>query len=586
MTEPHKSGIRTTRRGALALFGLGGAATACAPAVELTRSGEVSADGAFEHGVASGDPQARSVILWTRITPVGDGFVPVIWEIDTARDFSNPMSGQAEARAARDFTVKIDATGLQPGTDYYYRFRAGEETSPIGRTRTLPEGSVEGLRFAVASCANLEHGFFNVYDLIARHNDVSGAPPFDALLHLGDYYYEYGADVYDAPNKPPGRRHDPAHEILTLSDYRTRHAQYRRDPNLQDATAAMPLIAIWDDHETANDSWQGGAQNHNEGEGPWEERKQAALRAYYEWMPVREPAPSRARDTFYRSFDFGDLLTLVAVETRLTARAQPLVVEDYVDEIIADADAFRRDYLNDPSRDMLGAEQEAYIVDSFAKSKADGVAWRMLANQVILGRIMTPDFTPYITPEATQAIETDWPGIHDFLTLSKYNLPFYPDSWDGYEAARERFYGALDDAGVNDVLVVTGDAHEFWANGLTRQNGTEMGAEFVTSSVSSKTLTAYLGDATAEHNLLMTRENEDVRYYSALRNGYVEVRLGRKRADVTMHAVDAVNNRDYGSFPQASFRVTKRARGGKDTLKIGQARGLNLLQRALFLGVG
>jgi alkaline phosphatase D len=210
----------------------------------------------------------------------------------------------------------------------------------------------------------------------------------------------------------------------------------------------------------------------------------------------------------------------------------------------------------------------------------------MLANQVILGRIMTPDFTPYVTQEATQAIEKDWPGVHDFLTLSKYNLPFYPDSWDGYPAARERFFGSLDAAGVNDVLTVTGDAHEFWANRLTRDDGTPMGAEFVTSSVTSKTLTAYLGDATAQHNLLMTRENDDARFYTALHNGFLEVELDRKGGRATMHAVDTVNSRDYGTFRAAQFDVRKRKKDGKETLRIARPRGLSLTQRALFMGLG
>ena len=548
-------------------------------------SSEASSSGAFEHGVASGDPTPTSVILWTRISSAMSAPQTVSWEIDTDPDFSSPMTGEAQTSAARDYTVKIDAQVLQPGTVYYFRFRQGEAVSPVGRTKTLPDGSPEAVRLAVVSCANYEHGYFNTYDLIAQRQ-VNGTADYDALIHLGDYYYEYAADAYDAPNKPSGRVHEPAHEIIALDDYRQRHAQYRRDPNLQAVTALMPLIAVWDDHETSNDSWRGGAQNHNEGEGPWEDRKQAALRAYYEWMPVRDPQPGRARETLYRSFQFGDMLTLVGVETRLTARAQPIVIEEHLDEIVRDADAFRESYLNDPSREMLGREQREFIVAEFAQSKANGVQWRMLANQVILGRLMTPDFTPYVTQEAVEAIEKDWPGIHDFLTLSKYGLPFYPDSWDGYPQARERFYAALEREGIHDVLVMTGDAHEFWANRLTRESGTPMGAEFVTSSVSSKTLTAYLGEATAQHNLLLTRENDDARYYNALNNGFIDVELGRKRAKITMMAVDRVNERSYQAFEAASFSVSPRTEEGKETLRIGRPRGLDLKQRALFMGLG
>lgn len=579
--DAHKSGLRTTRRGALALLGLGGAA-ACSPALDPLKNDAVSSTGTFEHGVASGDPLASSVILWTRVTPSADGPVDVAWEIDTDKDFSNPVTGTAQARAVRDYTVKVDASGLESGRDYFYRFIAGDQTSPVGRTKTLPEGETKDVRLAVVSCSNFEHGYFNVYDLIAQKNDAEGGAHFDALIHLGDYYYEYGANVYDAPNKPEGRIHEPANEIISLSDYRTRHAQYRRDPNLQAVTAGMPMIAIWDDHETSNDSWQGGAENHSENEGSWEDRKTAALRAYYDWMPVREPAPGRAREAFYRHFQFGDLLTLVGVETRLTARAEPFVLENFTDDIVADPDGFKAERINDPSREMLGAEQRDYIVETFAQSKADGTHWRMLANQVIMGRLLTPDFTPYVTEEATKAIEKDWPGIHDFLTLSKYSLPFYPDSWDGYPVARERFYAALDQAGVNDMMVLTGDAHEFWANDLTREDGTKMGAEFVTSSVSSKTLTAYLGDGTEDHNLLLTQSNPDARYYNALNNGFIELTITPKKTTADMWAVDRVNSRDYNVFRAAQFTVRPR----QNSLKITRPKGLNLAQRALFHGLG
>lgn len=579
----HKSGIgHLSRRSALSLFGLGGVA-ACSPAMDGRQNQAVATTGQFGHGVASGDPSATSVILWTHVSADQDGPVDVIWEIDQDPNFSDPLTGQTQARLVRDYTVKVEAIGLEPGRDYYYRFRVGETLSPVGRTKTLPEGETKDVRLAVVSCSNYEHGYFNVYDLIAQKNADEGGQHFDALIHLGDYYYEYGANTYDAPNKPGGDRiHEPANEIVTLDDYRTRHAQYRRDANLQAVTAGMPLIAIWDDHETSNDSWRGGAENHDESEGDWAARKEAALRAYYEWMPVREPEPGRAREAFYRHFQFGDLLTLVGVETRLTARAEPFVLENFTDEIVADPDGFKANRINDPTREMLGTEQRDYIVETFAQSKANGVGWRMLANQVIIGRLLTPDFTPYVTEEATKAIEKDWPGIHDFLTLSKYSLPFYPDSWDGYPVARERFYAALDLAGVNDMLVVTGDAHEFWANDLTREDGTKMGAEFVTSSVSSKTLTAYLGDGTADHNLLLTQQNPDALYYNALNNGFMALTITPKTTTVDMWAVDKVNAMDYNAFRTAQFTVKKQ----QNSLKITRPKGLNLQQRALFHGLG
>jgi len=402
------------------------------------------------------------------------------------------------------------------------------------------------------------------------------------MIHLGDYYYEYGA--LDTP-RVADRIHEPSHEIIELTDYRQRHAQYRSDAALQSATAAMPLIAVWDDHETSNDSWQTGAQNHQpETEGHWETRRQAALRAYYEWMPVREPRAGHVRSDIYRNFRFGHLANLTCVETRLTARAEPIIIESYIDEITSagGADKFRDEVLYAPGREMFGADQQDFIIDALSQSKQDGVTWRLLANQVIMGRLLTPDFTPYISEEATKRIEIDWPEVRDFLTLSKYNLPVYPDSWDGYPVARENFYAALETAGVNDMLVLTGDAHEFWLNDLTSEAGTKVGMEVVTSSVSSQTLTAYLGDGTAEHNLLLTKENPDAKYYNALKSGFVDLTLTSKQAVVRMMSVDTVLSRDYIVSETARFKITK---SGK-SIKAKSPKGLSLTQRALFHGLG
>ena len=311
-----------------------------------------------------------------------------------------------------------------------------------------------------------------------------------------------------------------------------RHAQYRTDAGLQGITAKMPMIAIWDDHESSNDSWTGGAENHEDGEGDWDERRQAALRAYYEWMPIREPRPGRVRSDIFRSYDYGDLLTLLTVETRLTARAEPIIVEDHFKDIKAkgSADEFQRDILRDPTREMFGPTQSDFIIETLKTSKATGKAWRLMANQVIMGRLLTPDLSPYVTEEAMVSIEKEWAGIRDFVGLSEYNLPVYPDSWDGYPIARENFYGRLIKEDIHDLLVVTGDAHEFWVNDLTSETGEKVGLELVTTSVSSKTLTAYLGGATAEYNLLLTQSNPDALYYNALHNGYIDLTLGRTKA--------------------------------------------------------
>ncbi len=578
MTKPFTK--LPTRRGILGGLA-GGSVAACSDTkrTPFTARSETRT-GRFSHGIASGDPFTTSIMLWTRITPEEKGDISVIWEISKSEDFASITSkGEIKTGLVKDYTVKVEATGLKPGQWYFYRFRSKGAVSPIGRTRTLPDGPTEEARFAIVSCANWQHGYFNVYDHIAREAKKN---PFDALIHLGDYYYEYAADPSPLL---ADRIHDPKNEIIALDDYRRRHAQYRSDPNLQDATAQMPMIAVWDDHETSNDSWKGGAENHNEGEGNWADRKEAALRAYYEWMPLREPKLGSSRSDIYRAFEWGDLASLVCVETRLTARAEQIVVENYLDEITAPggADKFKKDRLYDPSREMFGADQQNFIIDTFKESKQAGKPWRFLVNQVIMGRLLTPDFTPYIDEASLVKIEKDWAGVRAFLTLSKYSLPVYPDSWDGYPVARENFYQALSNADVNDMVVLTGDAHEFWVNELKSENqDNKYGIELVTSSVSSQTLLAYLGDATADHNLLLTQSNADARYYNALVSGYLDLSVSRKNIKARMVGVSTVLSRDYEAFEAAAFTLRKSG----NTVKVGSPKGLNLKQRALFHGLG
>ena len=571
-----------TRRGLLGALTATSAA-ACSPTTSTPFTANTKlAAGTFAHGIASGDPLGGAVILWTRITPDDPtaGPVEVIWEMDQDEDFGTlSASGSFTTTAARDWTVKVDAADLDENAQYFYRFRVGETVSPVGRTKTLPRGSVKSARFAVVSCANWEHGFFNAYDHIARQNH------FDAVIHLGDYYYEYGAGTYDSGSDIEiGRRHVPEHEIISLEDYRLRHGQYRSDPGLQGVTAKMPMIAIWDDHETSNDSWKGGAENHDDSEGTWDDRRQAALRAYYEWMPIREPRAGHVREDIFRSYDWGDLLTLVTVETRLTARAEPLIIEDYFGDIDAagNADGFIADVLRDPSREMFGQAQEDFVIGALKASKDNGTAWRVMANQVIMGRLLTTDMAPYIDEDALLVIEKDWVGVRESMALSKYNLPVYPDSWDGYPVARENFYGRLIKEGVQDIVVLTGDAHEFWVNDLTSETGEKVGVECVTTSVSSKTLTAYLGEATADYSLLLTQSNPDARYYNALHNGYIDFSLTRRRGTVRMMGVSTVKKQDYEAFEAARFTL----KPYKGSVKASSPKGLNLKQRALFSGLG
>ena len=564
----------TTRRSLLA-GGLSLGACAAPEALPFAR-GDVSDRGTFAHGVASGDPGADSVVLWTRVSPPEPGArVETLCRIGTSPDLADARVIRAVAGPARDHCVKIVASGLRPGTTYHYRFETGSDRSRPGTTRTLPRGEVARLRLAVTSCANWQDGYFHAYDQIARRHD---ADPYAALIHLGDYLYEYGREAGAV------RPHEPPHELLTLADYRARHAQYRTDPGLQAATARMPLIPIWDDHESANDAWEGGAENHDAGEGEWSARKRAAMRAYYDWMPVHEPSDPAA---LWRSFGFGDLATIACVETRLAHRSESLDIADYVEEIRAGGfAAFEAARLRDPARRMLGTAQRDFLVDTFARSKRAGQPWRILANQVIMARLKTPDLNPYVPAHALEGIRAQWSGIDDFMALSALGVPLYPDSWDGYPGAREALYGALADAGVHDMLVLTGDAHEFWASNLTREDGTRMGVEMVTSSVSSNTLAQFLGDNTADFNLLLTRENRDARFYDATARGFLDIELTPTRARVEMVAVRGVERPDYTTRRAARFDIRPTRRDGVDTLKITSPRGLGLRQRVLFAGLG
>ncbi|MGE0408069.1 MAG: alkaline phosphatase [Amphiplicatus sp.] len=551
---------RITRRRALTTALLAGAA-ACSPSPKKTPYSAATdgAEGPFRHGVASGDPGARSIVLWTRATTDGAAPVPLAFEIAADRGFSEILrEGEAIAAPAADFTAKALVDGLDPGRIYYYRFRAGEAVSPIGRTRTLPEGQLDRAAFAIVSCSNYPFGYFNVYDLIARRDDL------DAVIHLGDYIYENGVDGYGGDvGAALGRNHEPDHEIVTLADYRRRHAQYKADPASRAMHAAHPLIAIWDDHESANDSWLGGARNHDPAtEGDWAARKRAAMQAYYEWMPIREPAPGRPREAIFRAFSYGDLLTVAALETRLMARAKQFAYSEVTPTLKTreDIDRFRNETLWDPSRAMLGAAQEEFIGETLKASVEAGPAWRVIANQVLMGHVLAPDLTPHVTEAEIVAAEKDWSEARAFVAFSKMNLPMNLDCWDGYPAAREKFYDRVKGAGADGVLVLTGDYHTWWANDLAARDGTPMGVELAVHSVTSPSpfRKDAMGGRGAKYAALVNRENKAVRYLSGEDHGYIALEIGRTEAKAHFMAVDTIERPDYNAFEKAVFTIRNR----------------------------
>lgn len=570
---------KISRRLALTTALFGGAA-ACAPKRELTpfTANADEADAIFRHGVASGDPSADGFVVWTRVSGADDGAeaASLAYEIADDANFENIVaSGVVEARAVSDWTAKAFVRGLAPGRAYHYRFKAGAAMSPAGRSKTLPDGALAGARFAVVSCSNYPFGYFNVYDQIARRDD------FDAVIHLGDYIYEYGPDGYGGEvGAKLGRPHDPPHEIVTLADYRTRHAQYKADPCSRAMHAAHPLIAIWDDHETADNSWTGGAHNHQpETEGDWNERKRAALQAYFEWMPIRDPEPDAPAEAIFRSFSYGDLLTVVALETRLMARGEQIDLNVVAPTLRTpeDVEKFRREVLWDPSRDMLGDAQLAFLDKSFRASKAAGQPWRVIANQVTMAEVIAPDLAPHVTEEDMKELEALWDQARAFVEVSKLGLPANFDAWDGYPASREKFYETARAAGADGLIVVTGDTHAWWANDLARRDGTPMGVELGGHSVTSPSpfRKEFLGGRGDKYALLTNKENKSVRYLSGEDHGYIDLQVRRDGADARFIGVDTIESPSYNVFEKAAFAIGKangvaKFKGAKDlTFKEG-----------------
>ncbi len=500
-------------------------------------------DAVFRHGVASGDPASDSVVLWTRVTTIRPEVI-VRWELAADEEFNQLVaSGEALATPYRDYTVKTIAAGLMPGKTYYYRFHTLGQTSPEGRTRTLPAGRLNNLGIALTSCTNYPFGFFNAYDAIARDEKV------EFVLHTGDYIYEYGADGWGADvGKKIGREHYPTHEIVTLDDYRKRHAQYKSDAGSIAMHAKHPLICLWDDHESANNPWIGGAQNHQPNEGMWRDRRYASIQAYYEWMPVRDPAPGSRRVDLWRHYSFGDLASLVTLETRHTARAKQIDYNDYLDSIKSDADSrrFKNEVLAKPGRAMISPEMEQFLSIALKQSIDEKQPWRLLGNASPMAKMPVPDVgSEGIKLPAGSAV----PGTTaDLLWKGQYNLPFYLDTWDGYHWARERFYDLCHQAGATDLLVLTGDSHSFWSNNLYKDNGMKMGVEIGTAGISSPGdfIESGFGEAQSKKlDQLFMEGVAEVRWTDNMHQGYVRMDITPEAAEANFIGMSTVLKPEY-----------------------------------------
>jgi alkaline phosphatase D len=495
--------------------------------------------GQFTHGIASGDPVQDGVILWTRFVG-GDG--RIAWEVAEDDAFTNiAQRGEAQAGAASDFCVKVDARGLAPGRRYFYRFLSASGPSLTGRTCTAP-AQAQSLTVGLVSCANYGYGHFHAYGHLARRDDV------DLVLHTGDYIYEYGPDQY--PNDEDtvaGRSFDPAREIVTLDDYYARYRQYHSDPDLLALRQAKPLSAVWDDHEIANDAASGGAQNHQRDEGAYADRVAAATKAYFDWMPIRRPEASGPR--VYRSLDWGDLARILLLDTRLIGRARQLsylralglrLLSDG-ERAAAAVEEFRRTQLNDPARTLLGAEQEAWFAAELAASKQRGHTWQIVAQQIAMGEQIIGEGALSFVPASAHGNVRRYVGAAE--RLGRMRMPWNLDAWDGYPAARTRFLEACAAHGAN-VAVLGGDSHNTWLNNLAAPSGGRLAAiEFAGGSVTSPGLESPLAAAPdGARETMMRNANAHLAWCDVSNRGYGVLRFTRAACESEWVAFSDVRN--------------------------------------------
>ena len=510
---------------------------------------QAPAGGAFRHGVASGDPDATSVVLWTRLSSE-EAAPSVRWELASDEGFADVVAqGEAATSAERDHTVKVVVGELEPGAAYFYRFTLGGETSATGRTRTLPQGPLDRLGIAVASCTNYPLGHFNAYDAIARDEEV------DFVFHAGDYIYEYSTEGWGGEvARALGRESLPDREIVTLADYRQRHAQYKSDPASQAMHAAHPFVACWDDHEVTNNPWTGGAQNHQpEEEGDWETRRANALRAYFEWMPIRDPEPRRR---YWRSYRFGDLATFVILETRHTGRDREPPYPDWATiETQEDRDRAWQELIVEPNRRMLAPEMAADARAGLEASVAAGEPWRLVGSASPLERFAIPDIV-----SLGVAREELSEGLEYLADHGRWNWPWYTDTWDGYPQARQAFYDMARGAGARDLLVLTGDTHQFFAAELMDDEGRRMGVELGTAGISSPSEYVDTGldpEVGRRLDTIYAEHMPEVHWTEGLHNGYVRVVLGREEAVATVIGVDTVMSTDYRTVELFRGRIVR-----------------------------
>ncbi|MBD0400388.1 alkaline phosphatase [Flammeovirga sp. EKP202] len=527
----------------------------------------------FFEGVASFDPSSSQVLLWTRYTPASnENTNEITLEVATDMEFLNVIANEKVIiDTASDYTVNVDVSGLKSNTSYYYRFSSEftKAISPVGKTKTLPStGEVNDVKLAVVSCANYQAGLFNVYGAVA----LSDA---DVVVHLGDYIYEYGVDGYGVNEQTASlkRFHQPDGEILSIEDYRTRYRQYRQDSQLQQLHQTKPFICVWDDHEITNDAYKDGAENHNEGEGDYETRKAYALQVWHEYLPARVADNAK----IYRSFDFGGIVDLHMLDTRIIGREKQLDYSNYFTATGLDAAKFVADWGN-TNRTLLGAEQRGWLAGQLASGTAK---WQVLGSQVLMGTYTIPVELLQIVAAiaASGAASTELllqyqQSVTELLTIKgriaqgdptvtaeekarlTTVLPYNLDAWDGYPVEREIIFGA---AAGKKLITLAGDTHNAWNSNLMDASGNTIGEEFATASVSSPGFEGIFGSDPSvigpfeQANVALI---EGLKYADASRRGYVLATFSNASANAEWHFVNDVFSEDTSTTTAHSTIVS------------------------------
>ncbi|KZP00675.1 hypothetical protein CALVIDRAFT_594869 [Calocera viscosa TUFC12733] len=507
---------------------------------EYIYSGSVN----FTHSVASGDPDDKSLLIWTRAEPTQiaavDVPVCVSYAVYTTADASGTpvTSGTAYTSYDVDFTVKVEATGLNALSLYYYQFANcanSTEKSPIGRGRTAPGADtpvdqVGTQRFAVYSCSNLPFGFFNAYGGPVRKESV------DYVIHLGDYIYEYKNGDY-GNGTSIGRVPLPDKEIATVSDYRTRIAQYRADPDLQENHRIFSWYTIWDDHDVADQAWKAGTANTNDTAFGcsilgvcFSDRKASAVRAWHEWQPMRQiAADDKLR--IWHNIEFGKLFDLSLLDTRNYDRD--------ITDLYYDTDYIGMLSATEEARTLMGKDQEDWFYSTLDASVARGATWRIVGQQIVFGAL---NYTGLGTSET-----------FDF------------DAWDGYRANRNRFLQHIYDNSIDNVIVLSGDSHANWVFeasltkvlGLNSSDTRGQLVEFAGTAVSSpspfgQTLPLNTSAIVSE---FLVAANPDLLWSEGFYRGYYELHVSAQNVTANFFALPDILTRNSNEFQSGSFAV-------------------------------